>query len=140
MILHRSEGWEARLYAAVARARREPYVIGTHDCALFALDVVRELTGHDLGEAVRGRYDTEAGSLRLMRRLGGGGLREAVNAVLDAEPVGWMEAQRGDVLLLVDARGVEHLGVCLGAEGAVLGPAGLDFLRLERFACAWRIG
>ena len=136
-------GWEDRLVDAVEAARRRPYALGRHDCALWVIDAVRSLTGEDFGVGIRGKYKSKPAALRLMRQLGGregpGALRAAVSAVLQREPLPPLRAMRGDPLLWIDPTGEEHLGLCLGAQGAVLGDTGLIFLPLDDFSCAWSV-
>ena len=77
-------------------------------------------------------------------------LGRAVTAVLGTEPVQPALAMRGDPMLYREKsgpesppdsdreEGQEHLGICLGAEAAVLGEAGLRFFPITDFICAWR--
>lgn len=60
----RVEDWPERLAAFIEQRRKMPFAWGSNDCALFAADAVCAITGVDLGEPFRGRYDDEA-SLRL---------------------------------------------------------------------------
>jgi len=131
--------WPERLAAVVAAARPQAFLLGTHDCLRFSCACVQAVAGVDLWPQFAG-YTTPAESLRTIARIAPS-LAQAVSAVLGSQPVPPLLARRGDVLLYVDA-GIEHLGVCLGALGAVPGPAGLAHLPLDHtgFTQAWRVG
>jgi hypothetical protein len=132
----RVPGWELRLAEAVEAARNMPFVWGQHDCAIWAFDVRRVLTGVDGAAAWRGRYRTAAGAHKVMRRLGWGSLAEGVTAQLGAPLATPLLAQRGDIVL----GGTDPaLGVCLGAEAAFLLPVGLTGLPITEIAMAWRV-
>lgn len=133
----RLQGWELALSAAVAEAEARPFVWGVHDCATWAFDVRRALTGLDAAAAWRGRYSTAAGSLRVIRRMGCADMGAAVTLIMGAPLADVRQAQRGDLLLLVDE--VEALGVCLGHRGAFLGQAGLTWRAVSDCALAWRV-
>ena len=62
--------WEARLAQYVARVAREGFLLGRHDCALFAAGGVEAVTGTDPAASWRGAYDTLAGGVRLIRAAG----------------------------------------------------------------------
>ena len=62
--------WRARLGAYVEGARRAPFTYGRLDCALFAAGAVRAMTGGDLGEGLRGTYESFAGGVRALRQRG----------------------------------------------------------------------
>lgn len=135
----RLHDWPERLAAVAAAARLQPFLLGTHDCLSFACACVQAVAGVDLWPRFAG-YTTPAGSLRTIAAIAPS-LAQAVSAVLGSQPVPPLLARRGDVLLYVDA-GIEHLGVCLGALGAVPGPDGLAHLPLDHsgFTLAWRVG
>jgi hypothetical protein len=101
---------------------------------------VEALTGEDRWAEWAGRYITRHRALRLLHEYGGGGFTEAFNKFFGAEPVLRGLARRGDVLEYVDAVGEQHLGVCIGANVAVLGEAGLAFVKLSQCRHAWRVG
>lgn len=136
----RREGWERRLQDVVQAAQGQPYRLGEHDCFRFACAAVEALTGEDRWAEWAGRYITRHRALRLLHEYGGGGFTEAFNKFFGAEPVVRGLARRGDVLEYVDAAGEQHLGVCIGAEVAVLGEAGLAFVKLSQCRHAWRVG
>lgn len=136
----RQPGWEARLHALVERARHQPYRLGVHDCAVFAANVIEAVTGNAAAAAIlAGAYRSKAAALRFQRRFGRT-LAEAVSNSLELDPQPVRQARRGDVLLFVDAAGVEHLGACVDHRGVTLHPSGLNFRPLRDFASAWRIG
>ena len=129
-------GWETILAAAIEAARGRDFVWGTHDCATWAFDLRRELTGGDDTAALwRGRYRTARGAARVMRRLGWDSMPEAGVALLGMPLADVRLAQRGDLVLSPDAT---SFGVCLGAQVAFLAPEGLTLRALTSCALAWR--
>ena len=55
-----------KLRAAIQHQRGEPFQWGTLDCAIFAANIHKDLTGNDYAESVRGSYRTGWGALRLI--------------------------------------------------------------------------
>ncbi len=133
----RIPGWERRLAEAIEAARARPFAWGSHDCAIWAFDLRRDLTGGaDVAALWRGRYRTALGAARMMRRLGWPSLEAAGRALL-GEPVPSVHlARRGDLLLAGTGLG---FGICLGARAAGIAPAGLTFAPLAACTLAWRI-
>ena len=133
----RRPGWELRLVAAVETARGRPFSWGRHDCATFAFDLRRDLTGgHDVAALWRGRYRTALGAARVMRRLGWSSL-EAAGCDLLGEPLpSVLLAQRGDLVLANTGLG---FGICLGARAAGIAPQGLVLVPLADCSLAWRV-
>jgi hypothetical protein len=129
-------GWETVLAAAVVDARIRTFIWGTHDCATWAFDLRRDLTGgEDTAALWRGRYRTARGAARVMRRLGWTSMSEAGGALLRMPLANVRLAQRGDLVLSPDAT---SFGVCLGAQVAFLAPEGLTLRALTSCALAWR--
>ena len=133
----RIDHWELCLAAAVEAARDRPFAWGVHDCATFAFNLRRDLTGGDDVTALwRGRYRTARGAVRVMRRLGWSSLAAAGRDLL-GEPLPSVHlAQRGDLVLSDTGLG---FGVCLGARAAGIAPEGLILVSLSSCALAWRV-
>jgi hypothetical protein len=132
----RVSSWETVLAAAVEAARDRAFVWGTHDCATWAFDLRRDLTGGDDTAAFwRGRYRTARGAARVLRRLGWASVQEAGADLLGMPLADVRLAQRGDLLLDPDAT---SFGVCLGAQVAFLAPEGLTLRALPSCTLAWR--
>ena len=131
----RCQDWPARLAAEIERARHARFRWGEHDCALFAADVVRALTGFDLAAEFRGTYRSSLGARQWLRKYCGL-LVLATRKLGDPIPVA--VAARGDIVARCDERG-PALGVCLGARCAFTGPRGLMFLPLAECVQAWRV-
>lgn len=136
--MRRFEDWPIRLNAAIEAARGRPFVWGQHDCALFAFNIVRDLTGIDHAAAYRGTYSTALGAQRALQKRGQGTLRASVGAALGGE-IPAVKAQRGDVLLRIQPGRGETLGICMGADGAFVGGAGLVFVPVSDCLTAWRV-
>ena len=133
----RRDGWEVVLAEAVEAARSRFFVWGTHDCAIWAFDLRRDLTGGDDTAALwRGRYRTARGAVRVMRRLGWQSLEGAGRALLGNPLPDVRLAQRGDLALSQDAT---SFGVCLGAQAVFLAPEGATQRPLTSCALAWRV-
>lgn len=137
MMIQRRPGWEHQLATSIEAARTRPFSWGRHDCATWAFDLRRELTGCcDVAALWRGRYRTARGALRVMRRLGWTSL-EAAGRDLLGEPLPSVHlAQRGDLVLANTGLG---FGVCFGARAAGIAPEGLVLRPLAACALAWRI-
>ncbi len=131
-------GWELRLATAVEAARGRAFEWGQHDCAIWAFDLRRDLTGgEDVSRLWRGRYSTALGAHRVMRRLGWRSMEDAGRALL-GEPLPSVSlAQRGDIVLSSTSLG---FGVCLGALAAGIAPAGLILAPIAATALAWKAG
>ena len=134
----RREDWPSRLAAALEAARDKPFQWGTHDCALWAADVILAMTGVDVAAAYRGAYTDEASAREAMLRIDGGGLRAIGNRAFGPALNNVFMAQRGDVAL-VEIDGREAAGIVLGATVAVPGPRGLQFAPLDSIVAAWAV-
>jgi hypothetical protein len=70
MDIVRYSDWEERLAVYRDRVEEEPFVWGTHDCALFAAGCVNAMTGVDPAAAFRGTYDSRIGAAEALRDKG----------------------------------------------------------------------
>lgn len=133
----RTPNWPLRLTTYLEAARDLPFAWGRHDCATWAFDLRRDLTGgEDVAAQWRGRYTTALGAQRVMRKLGWSDLEAMGRDLLGAPLATPLLAQRGDLVL-----GGEDpaFGVCAGARAVFISPAGLVQLPLARCALAWRV-
>ena len=128
--------WEQILAAAILAARDRPFVWGQHDCATWAFDLCRDLTGGpDHAALWRGQYRTARGSQRVLSRLGWETLEAGGRALLGAPLADPRLAQRGDLVL---GGAPEAFGVMAGAHVIFVAPDGLVSLPLSRARLAWR--
>lgn len=97
-----------------------PFVWGTNDCALFAVDCVLATTGVDYGVKFRG-YKTQREAFRIVERFGG--LFEIASKAL-GDPTTHAYALVGDVAL-VSFEGRDCLGICNGSVCIGPGPQGI---------------
>ena len=136
----RIEGWESRLHAVIEAARDVPYQLGVHDCFRLACAAVNALTGVDRWPSFAGQYSTRNEAVRHIARVGSS--FEAAASVCFASPAldDMRLARRGDLCAYRDEAGEKHLGVCMGAQVAVLGVAGLAWVPRRSCHACWRIG
>lgn len=125
--MRRRPDWRIALHAAIEDHRREPFVWGERDCALFAADCVAAMTGEDLAAPFRGRYATPRGALRILRAAGHADLVALVSARLD--PLAPMRAHAGDLVVFATEGpfGVS-LGIVQGERAAVRLDGGIGSL------------
>jgi hypothetical protein len=135
----RLEGWEARLEAVLDAYRTRPYTLGHADCLRLACEAIEALTGEAHWHLFRGQYHDEASALWLLGRWGRS-WPAAFSAFLGVPPGAPLAARRGDLVTYRDVQ--PHLGVCVGAQVALYGPAGLAFADLADAGVveSWRIG
>lgn len=109
MQISRFSDWEDRLRTYLDRVEEEPFQWGTHDCALFAADCVKAMTGADVVADFRGKYDTRLGAAEALREYGDGTLLKTMKAKF-GETKSPHFAQRGDVVM----RDATTTGICVG--------------------------
>lgn len=130
----RPQDWPERLARFWRERRAMPFAWGLNDCCTLAADWVEQMSGADPIADIRG-WDDALSAARTIEALGG--MRAAVTQRM-GEPVDWMLAQRGDVVLLTLDR--ETLGVCMGAFAIAPGADGALLVPMDRAECAWRVG
>lgn len=134
--IQRRDDWRPALHEAVETTRREPFQWGERDCALFAADCVKAMTGIDLGFGFRGSYDDAAGAAKALRRAGFADLPALVASFFDEiHPV---RAGVGDIAAIETAEGWA-LGVYGGPRVTVLRPDGLGSVDRSIVTKAFRV-
>lgn len=137
----------------IHQRRATPFAYFEHDCAHVAADWVREVTGQDVLQALRGTgAPLEGGhlltALRFVRQAGGGRpAREsfiAAGEFLLGPSVPGLMARRGDVVLARSGGSVGRVsgysfGICTGAHIVAPGTDSLEFLPLTAAEAAWRL-
>ena len=136
--LPRLPGWERRVDAVLEAARHQPYVLGAHDCFRLACRVVDALVGLDHWPEFEG-YTTRRQALARLAQHGSS-FEAAGNAFFGAPHVDVRLARRADICCVQTFDGEKHLGVCLGAQVALLAPQGWIVANTLACLCAWRVG
>lgn len=136
----RRNDWPERLTAVIESARKQPYVLGQHDCLRVACAAVEALTEVDYWPRFKG-YKTKRQALARIAKIAPS-LAEAVTATLAVSPAPTFSALRGDLLLFRDDQGEDHLGVCIGRQVVLTAPEGTLLMALDHpgLLCSWRIG
>jgi hypothetical protein len=134
----RLEGWERRLEAVIEDARQRPYRLGEHDCFRLTCRVLEALTGRDRWPEFSGYTTRREGLAGLARH--GRSFEAAFDWFFGAPSVDVRQARRGDLCCVQTVDGEKHMGVCLGAEVALLAPEGLTYTPTLTCRCAWRVG
>lgn len=133
----RRDDWRLALMRFLDDAARMPMAFGTHDCALFAAEAVRIMTGTDLAARYRGRYSDLREGLRLLKADGFADHVALARAKLPAIPVA--DAMPGD-LAVIAADPLPALGVVQGAAVYVLAvQGGLGLVPLTEAVEAFRV-
>ena len=147
MPLTRVEHWDTRAFHNFLLAREKAaFAWGANDCALFAADGIKAMTGVDIAEDFRGKYSDEAGAFALIRELTGG-MSVADAAVYCArkhELPEWPKpllAQRGDLVVFTGATGLLVAGLVHlnGRHIVAVGEGGLYRFPLTAIERAWHV-
>lgn len=141
-MITRADDWQLILGAELEKAAAVPFQWGAHDCCLFACDVIRAMTGVDLGAEFRGKYEDAAGAAEVIAAATGGkGLDALIGQICaahDMPEIAPAFAWRGDVALFDSDLG-PAVGIIAGSEAAYLGPEGLTMIPVEQLRKAWRV-
>jgi len=134
----RLEGWERRLEAVIEAARARPYALGEHDCFRVACATVEALTGVDRWPEFVGYRTRRAAMVKLAAH--GSTFEAAGDWFFGVGRSDVRFARRGDLCCVQTVDGEKHLGVCLGAEVALLAVGGLRYEPTLLCLCCWRVG
>lgn len=133
----RLEGWETRLFEAVAPHLSAPFAYGKSDCFMLAMDALQAVTGADPYGDHRGAYSTAPGAAKQLARRGFTTLEDAMDALCSR--VAPSMAQRGDIASLLSSDG-PALAVVVGGSLVSKGEAGVIIHPLWVAMNAWRVG
>lgn len=137
--LKRFPDWPERLSAHIHACLKRPFVWGSHDCCLFAMDCIMAITGEDLAAPYRG-YASQSQAMRLLKKHGGvSGIAEAVARTYAIPEIIPMMMGRGDVCLFDVGHG-DTLGICTGTVICAPGLEGIVGTPTLQALRAWRIG
>lgn len=106
----------------------------------FASSVVQSLgISKDVIAKFREKYKSKKDAESIIKKAGG--MRKfACEVFSDFPQLNLHSAKRGDVVL-IDHKGNEVMGVCVGAEAAVLGSDGIELLSImDHGKIVWGIG
>jgi hypothetical protein len=118
----RRDDWLMAYHEAMRKHSATPFTWGEHDCAILAADVIEAVTGRDLAEAFRGKYDSAESAKAIMRQHK---IRSPISIVAKAfKKIPIAQAQVGDIAVIKTADG-PALAPVIGSELAVFRPGGL---------------
>ena len=129
-----TSAWRVRFEAALQERMRRPFAWGTHDCCIFAADMVQAQTGVDLAADLRGSYSDAAGAARALATLGG----IEVAGARAGEEIPPLHAQVGDIGL-VHFDGRDMLAVCSGMHWLTPATRGMGAQPFASASRAWRV-
>ena len=135
----RYHDWPEKLFAVVKTAQRSKFIWGENDCALFACDCAKAMTGVDYAERFRGKYTTRKEAEVALKKIEGvNNLSELADKYL-GERISTSVVQRGDVVLLtVDS--LQVLGIVTGNGAVFLAlSGGIQVVPLKECSCAWSV-
>lgn len=138
-MITRNHDWDVVLAREIDLARNRSFTWGSFDCATWACDVIREMTGTDLAADFRGKYESRAEARAIINQYGS--LEDLVRAVGGLPEINPTMACRGDLVLVTQTGGRKALGlvgtdaryaVCTGATGVV-------FVPMNQATHVWRV-
>lgn len=115
----------------------KPYVYGQADCFMLGIAMADALAGTDLRAEYQGCYSTLKGAQKALRKRGHTSLVTFFTDHL--EPCAPAEAQLGD-LVVIQAGGGEHVGICLGTRFVTKTEGGQQSFGLADCIAAFRTG
>ena len=146
MPLQRTTHWATReLHDFLESSATKSFQWGVHDCCLFAADAILAMTGADIADAFRGKYNDEASAFSLIKSVTGGstvaGAAEycALQYGLEEYPFPLM-AKRGDLAVVEESgrliAGIVHL---TGRHVVSVGEDGLKRLCISTVQRSWAV-
>jgi hypothetical protein len=132
----RYQDWPERLNRILKESQNTPFAWGSHDCCIFAANVILELTGVDHAADIRGTYTTAAEAARMIEERGG--IKGIATTALGSE-INPKLAQRGDVVLIQTPEYGDTLTICIGHQCAGPGINHIQTRPIVDAIAAWRV-
>jgi hypothetical protein len=122
-----------------------PFVWGSNDCALFAADGIKAITGIDIAADFRGQYTTQLGALAAIKKITGGSTVADAAAYCAAKNPLFVKlehplmAQRGDLVIATNGDGGPIAGLIhlTGSQVVTVSENGLFTLPITSVTAAW---
>ncbi len=130
--------WPEKLFVVIKTASQRKFEWGKNDCALFACDCAKAVTGVDYAEKFRGEYNTRKTAMTALKTLEGVDDLPALADKYLGERISLKHAQRGDVVLLT-INSMKALGVITGTHATFLAPKGIQTILVSDCTCAWKV-
>tara|TARA_R100001086_G_scaffold248804_1_gene186619 strand:+ start:937 stop:1386 length:450 start_codon:yes stop_codon:yes gene_type:complete len=134
------QNWPTLLIEYIQKAGRDPFQYGTNDCALFASNWVRKITGSDPAYKFRDQYTNEMGSYMALKKYGTGRLDTTFDEYFERGIV--RNARRGDICSHVPDgdRDLMVMGIIADGNGVFLSEQGLTTLPVIHIKEVWKVG
>ncbi|WP_263378698.1 DUF6950 family protein [Granulicella paludicola] len=146
MPIKRTEHWATRELDQYLRDHaKDEFRWGVQDCCLFAANSIEAMTGVDIADDFRGKYNTQAQAFALIKSLTGGATvaDAAAHCATKHGLTEWSSpllAQRGDLVVIQDGdqliAGIVHLN---GRHVISIGAGGLKRLSIRNVTRAWKV-
>lgn len=135
----RRADWVDRLWQTIETHQALPFRWAgkgdAHDCCTFAADCVDAMTGTNYVDLLLAHYRDEPSARAYIEA--GGGLRNVISSFLgDPKRISFMN--RGDVVI-VDDRGTEVVGVCVGRDVLAAHERGLGRYEANLVITCWGV-
>lgn len=127
------KNWERKLTEFIQARRKRRFKWGKDDCALFAADCVKHITGVDYAEEFRGKYSDEKGAKSVLIKEGKGTLLKTIDTKLIRYSSALL-ASRGDVVYYKGA-----LGICGGGSCYFYSHKGITNVPIINIKIAWKV-
>lgn len=125
--------WEQKLTDYIELKQNQKFKWGKNDCALFAADCVKQITGIDYATEFRDKYKTEQGAREALKKYGKGTLLKTIDSKFTRYSSALL-AQRGDIVYFQKA-----LGVCIGKNCCFYDKHGMVFVPIINMEKAWKV-
>ena len=146
MAITRLPKWETQLLPAfIAAHQKDSFKWGVSDCCLFAADAIHAITGQDIADDFRGKYQDEATAFALIKSVTGGSTvaDAAAHCAVKHGLTEWPKplfAQRGDLVTIQN--GTQLIAGFIGMDGKTaisIGEDGLKQFPISQVTRAWRV-
>lgn len=136
----RCQDWPEKLDKFIKDNIHKPFVYAENDCCIFAAEAIRIMTGKDIMEDIRGKYDGKESGYKFIKRFAED-LVGTVRKVMEKhnfKEIPPLTAQRGDVVIYETNFG-DTVGICLGEKIVTPGNDGIISNSVLEGRTAWRI-
>jgi len=138
--MRRHEDWAMRLDSYIEKKSTSPFRRGSHDCALFACNCLKEMTGTDIAKDFRRKYTSRKKAYEMVRARGHDSLVSLARERVGNEYSTPTKAKRGDMVAVPCPEGEALAIVDLSGEYAVTtGKDGLEYHPMDKWITGFAV-